>query len=261
MDEVHPVVERVPGGAGRAIAAALGLGLGAPIAFLLVTSVLQSVIPALSSLLQGIVLLGLLLLAPWLILGGTAFGYLAYRGLDWTGMREYLGIRIPSIRALAVVLGGWILIFGLIFVLGAILQTLGAQPAENQTGEVARQLPALIPFLIVYMFIVVGPVEELLYRGVVQGRLRESLGPIPSIAIASAVFAAVHWFALVGGASGRLITIAVLFVPSLVFGAVYEYTENIVACALLHALHNSGLLVLLYIATQIDGSTATLLLG
>lgn len=251
MDEVHSVDDRIPGGAARAIATALALGLGAPIVFLLLTTAVQGIVPTMGPLLQAVVLLGLLLLAPWIVLAGTAIGYLGSRGMDWTAIRKYLGLRVPSARDLAMVLGGWVLILGLIVVISVVLQATGTQPAENQTGEVARQLPSLIPYLVVYMFLVVGPVEELLYRGVVQGRLRESLGPVPSIAIAAAVFASVHWFALVGGASGRLVTIAVLFVPSLVFGFVYEYTDNIVASALLHALHNSGLLALLFVSTQI----------
>ena len=92
----------------------------------------------------------------------------------------------------------------------------------------------------------VGPCEEILYRGVVQGRLRESLPAAPAIVIASAVFAVIHVMALTGGISGRLTTVAVLFFPSLVFGAVYEYTGNIVVPALLHSLHNAVIFTLLY---------------
>jgi membrane protease YdiL (CAAX protease family) len=97
------------------------------------------------------------------------------------------------------------------------------------------------------MFLVVGPSEEVLYRGIVQGRLRESLPAVPAIAIASGIFAFIHVMALTGGVSGRLTTVAILFFPSLVFGAVYEYTENLVVPALLHGLHNAVIFTLLYI--------------
>jgi membrane protease YdiL (CAAX protease family) len=109
------------------------------------------------------------------------------------------------------------------------------------------QNPAIIPLLIAASFLVIGPSEEILYRGVVQGRLRETLSPAPAILIASAIFAAVHVMALTGGISGRLTTIAILFLPSIVFGAVYEYTENLVVPALLHGLHNAVIFTILYI--------------
>jgi len=94
---------------------------------------------------------------------------------------------------------------------------------------------------------------------VVQGRLRESLPAAPSIALSAAIFAAIHVMALTGGLSARLTTIGILFVPSLVFGAVYEYTENLVVPALLHGLHNAVLFTALYVAvTQTDAMPAVL---
>jgi membrane protease YdiL (CAAX protease family) len=98
------------------------------------------------------------------------------------------------------------------------------------------------------MFLVVGPCEEFLFRGVVQSRLRESLSAAPAIVVASAVFAPAHVISLSGGgASGVAIAIGLLVFPSLLFGVVYEYTGNLVVVALMHALYNSILLSLLYI--------------
>jgi membrane protease YdiL (CAAX protease family) len=234
----------------RAIATASLLGFGGPLIALIFSLVILVLME--SGLLPPLIALLLLVVTgQYVAFGGLALGYLRYRSLSWSAIREYLGVRVPTLRELLVVLGGWALIFGSVFVIGLLVQATGAQPAENQVGEVARGLPAIIPVLIVAMFLVVGPSEEILYRGVVQGRLRESLSPAPAIILASAIFALVHWFALTGGSTGRLLTVAILFFPSLVFGAVYEYTGNLVVPALLHGLHNAVLLGLLWVSLNV----------
>jgi membrane protease YdiL (CAAX protease family) len=233
----------------RAVLVALALGIGGPIlAFVLalpVTLIVGTFQPPIY------VALALLLIAgQYVAFGGLALAYLKIRDMDWEGIRDYLGIAVPDITGFVLVFGGWVVIFGILIVVSLIVQFLGAPTAENNVSQVAEELPAVIPPLIVAMFLVVGPSEEILYRGVVQGRLRESMSAVPAILIASAIFAAVHVGALTGGLNARLTTVAILFVPSLVFGAVYEYTENLVVPALLHGLHNSVLLAILWVTIE-----------
>jgi membrane protease YdiL (CAAX protease family) len=235
----------------RALATAGLLGFGGPLiavffSLIIVAGMQGGVLPPLLALFL------LVITGQYVAFGGLALGYLRYRSMSWSAIRQYLGVRVPSLRELLIVLGGWVLIFGSLIVISLLVQATGAQPAENQLGEVARQLPAIIPILIVVMFLVVGPSEEILFRGVVQGRLRETLSAAPAIVLASGIFALVHWFALAGGSSGRLLTVGILFFPSLVFGAVYEYTGNLVVPALLHGLHNSVLLALLWVALTVE---------
>jgi membrane protease YdiL (CAAX protease family) len=223
-----------------------GLGLLGPI-----LAIVLSIPVLLADLALGLPLLATLALGliagQYVAFGGLALGYLRSRGLDWGGVRDYLGVEVPGIRDLLVVLGGWLLIFGSVLVLSVLVQFLPTDPAPNQSAEQAFNNPEIIPPLIVAMFLVVGPSEEILYRGVVQGRMREHFGPVVAIVFASAIFALVHFVALSGGGAARLLTISILFVPSLVFGAVYEYTENLVVPALVHGLHNSVLLALLWV--------------
>jgi len=243
-----------PGRAGdnserRSVAVALGLGVLGPLLALVGAVVVALADAALGLPLAVTLALGLIL-GQYVAFAGLALAYLRRRGLDWGEVRDYLGVEVPSLGELGLVLGGWVTIFVLIIVAGIVVQLLGLQPAQNQTSETAMQNPGIILPLIAAMFLVVGPCEEILYRGVVQGRLRESLSAVPSILIASGIFAVVHVMALTGGAGARLTTIALLFIPSLVLGAIYEYTENLVVSALLHAIHNSVLLGLIYIVVR-----------
>ena len=231
-----------------AVLVAIGLGvLGPAIALVggLGVSLLGAVVGGVS-LAVNVVLT--LIVGQYVAFGGLAVGYLAWRGFDRAGIVSYLGVRRPSLKELGLVVGGWVVIVITLFVVSAIVQLLGTETASNQSAEVAMQNPAIIPLFIVAMFLVVGPSEEILYRGVVQGRLRESLPAVPAIAVASGIFALIHVMALTGGLSGRLTTVGILFFPSLVFGAVYEYTDNLVVPALLHGLHNAVLFTILYIS-------------
>lgn len=174
--------------------------------------------------------------------GGVSAIYLRLRGLDWS----YIGIRVPTPRDLAWVGGGYLLAFLAVFVAALVVGLSGAEPAPNQLSEIGLEQPALLLFLIPVSLLLVGPGEELLFRGIVQGTLREAFGPVGAIVLASAIFASIHFVALTGGVGARLTTIAILFFPSVVFGAAYERTGNLAVPALIHGLYNSTLALLLF---------------
>jgi membrane protease YdiL (CAAX protease family) len=136
----------------------------------------------------------------------------------------------------------------------AIVAATGVEAASNQAGELAIDNPELVLVLVPLSILLIGPGEELLFRGVVQGTLRRRFGPVVSVGLASAIFASVHFVALTGGVGGRLVTIGVLFLPSLVFGALYEHTENLVVNALVHGAYNATLFTLVYVAFELGNA-------
>ena len=234
----------------RAFGVALAVGiLGLFVAFVLGTAVILPLILAGIELSVVALLVISLVTGQGIAFGGVALGYLRFRGV---GLR-YIGARVPSFRDLIATVSGYILAFVGAFA-GSILITLTqVEPAQNQVGQIAIENPEVLLLLIPASFLLIGPGEELLFRGVVQGRLREGFGPVAGVVLASAIFAAIHVTALTGGLGGRLATIAVLFFPSLVFGAAYELTGNIVVPALIHGAYNATLFTLLYVVLQSGG--------
>jgi hypothetical protein len=207
-----------------------------------------------------------LVLTQGVAFGGTALAFVALRRPLVDFLRDELGLdvrtpvltlpaSVPSLRDGAIVLGGWLLAFGLIFVAGLVVQAVGVEPGQNQVAEIGVENPEALLLLIPASFLLIGPGEELLFRGVVQGRIREAFGPVPGIALASAIFAAIHYFALTGGAGGRLVTIAILFLPSVVFGVAYELSENLVVPSLIHGAYNATLFTLLYVVIKLSEVT------
>jgi len=160
-----------------------------------------------------------------------------------------IGIEVPDVVGFVLVAVGVVSAFVLAIAAGTGVQLLGLEAAENSTASTASDVPTAFLLLIPIAIVVVGPAEELLFRGVVQRRLREVASAPVAIGTASALFAAVHVIALQGGLAARLTTIAVLFFPALVFGVLYEYKRNIVVTSLVHGIYDAIIFGALYLAS------------
>ena len=114
--------------------------------------------------------------------------------------------------------------------------------------------------LIPISLLLVGPLEELLYRNIIQKYLYSSFSPIGSIFISSIIFSAVHISAYAGDALFQtplpaLNALAVIFILSVIIGIVYYQTKNIVTAALLHGIYDSIIFAVFYINTTADITT------
>jgi membrane protease YdiL (CAAX protease family) len=166
----------------------------------------------------------------------VAFFYYRWRG-DPIG---HLGLAVSDRRELALAGGGLALLVGLWVGTNALTQHFGIPVAEHQLGAISE--PNQILVFVVLSFLVVAPGEELLYRGLVQGTLREAYGAWTSIAAVSALFALNHVGALVtaeaSAGTATAVTIGLVLVLSIVLGYLYERTETLVVPILVHGGFN-----------------------
>lgn len=215
----------------------------------------------------GMVLFLLLTIAQFSLFVVVGFWYLRYRGFSWDDIRAYLGVEMPSLRDIGLILLTWfVMLIAAVLVATVVIEFVeylgygDTEPADNPVGGIIEENPEIVVGAVLFMFLVVGPAEEILFRGVVQNRLRERLSKIPAILFASALFAAVHVVALVGQDPVAIAqTLTILFVPSLGFGFIYEYTENIVVPSLLHGFHNSVIVVITALSAIYDLEEAMIL--
>jgi membrane protease YdiL (CAAX protease family) len=186
------------------------------------------------------------------LLQGVSFPLVAFAYLRWRGLPlSFLRARIPSLKDLLTGFGGFVGAFAIVFVALILISAIGAPTAERADSE-ALQDPQVLLMLIPLSLLLIGPGEELLFRGTIQSTLREKFSAPVAIVLASAAFAPAHILALTGGPGALAVTISVLFLPSLVFGAVYEYTENLVVPALSHGIYNATLFGLAYVVQTSD---------
>ena len=238
----------------RAMLAAIGLGVGGLVFAAVV--VLLATVPFFAA---GISITDdpLLSTALSVVMGqGVGFGLFALLYLRYTDRGiDYVSARVPTLRDLGWTVGGFLVFYGGLVVVSFVLTSLGIQSAQNDIASIGEQDPRVFLLLIPLSFLLIGPGEELLYRGVVQDRLREAYGRWVAIAAASLIFSVVHVFSLQGGLEGKLAYLAILFVLSPILGATYEYTRNLVVPSLIHGAYNAVQFAIAYLTVtgQIPG--------
>jgi membrane protease YdiL (CAAX protease family) len=178
------------------------------------------------------------------VIVAVGFLYVTRRGL------AYLDPTWPSLRELGAVVAGLAALLVLWLLSAAVIAGLGLPSAENALFDPEDGDPVLLLVLVPLVLLVNGPVEELLYRNVIQKYLAERFSTAAAVAVASVVFTLAHIPAYLTGASGVLgiaVTLGLLFGLSCVLGALYAWTRNLVVVAAVHGLYNATLLVVTYL--------------
>ncbi|WP_239642374.1 CPBP family intramembrane glutamic endopeptidase [Haloferax mediterranei] len=224
-----------------AVGIAVGGALSSFVVFMLfrpaVSGVLQPSFPALSTL---------------LITKGAQVGFalfvVSYLGLtrQWD---EYVHLRRPTVHdAVWVVIGSigldiMVAVSKLVLpVFGLSLGVLSGAGADGMDVGLATW-PVIWPVIFGGLYLFPALLEEQFFRGLVQGRLRDSFHPVSAVVLGAGLFALVHGLYGIAGGPEFLATYLIhLFGQGLVFCLVYERTDNLLIVALVHAISwtNSG---------------------
>lgn len=148
---------------------------------------------------------------------------------------------LPGPRGVAVIGGGLLLLLLVQFGLVAVLSAAGFSTGQNQAILAGEDDPTYFLLMIPVSLFFVGPAEELLFRGALQGRLRETWGPWRAILLATAIFGLIHVPAVQGSAGQQLTYAVVAGALGLLLGYVYERTRNVLVPAAIHGSYNATL--------------------
>lgn len=172
-------------------------------------------------------------------------GFIAPVGLfiAAAGDRELLSGGLPTRRQSALIAGTVVALYVGQIVLIWTFSLVDVSPSQNPAIDPTSYAPMYFLVMIPVSLLVVGPAEELLVRGALQGLLKRAWGPWPGILGASALFGSLH---IIGEGSGALAYVALTFLLGIVLGYVYEYTGNLVVPALGHGGYNAMLYALQY---------------
>jgi len=160
---------------------------------------------------------------------------------------ELVPFRTPDARAVGLILGGTVLLLVCQYLINQLLQWADFAPGANQAVLAGVGDPTYFLVMIPVSLLVVGPAEEILFRGAVQGRLRQSWGVWPAIIVATVLFGLIHIPAITGGFGAQLSYALLVGVLGLLLGYLYEYTQNILVPSLIHGAYNATLFGLLYL--------------
>ena len=221
------------------VVAAAGIGLVAFLVGLVFVSLSVSLVGAVVPIPEGTPgRAALLMVAQY---GGILSVALLYLDVnDWSP--SDLRLEWPDRRDLGWTVAGVVVLFATLAAATLVAEQLGLAVTEHSVSESAEDNPAVLLPMIPLSVLLTGPVEELLYRGVVQTRLKQAFSAAPAVAIAAAVFSVVHVPAYAAGGSldaSLLTTLAVLFVLGGVLGVLYEHTDNLFVPAVAHGVYNA----------------------
>ncbi|MEM4780382.1 MAG: type II CAAX endopeptidase family protein [Halalkalicoccus sp.] len=172
--------------------------------------------------------------------GSVALFYLTTREDGFSLLR----VSMPGLRDLAWIVGGLVALFLALIGVNLVQTTFGIESADHGLVELGAQNPELLLVLVPLSILLVGPGEELLFRGIIQQLLANRFGVALGIGIASVIFAVAHVGALTG--EGMLATLVTYVVLSIILGVSYEYSDNLVVPAVIHGLFNAIQFLLLY---------------
>lgn len=175
----------------------------------------------------------------------AGFLYVTHRG------RAYLDVSVPSVRDFGYIAAG---VVGSLAIWGIALvgiTGLGLPAADHALFDDAVESdPALLLALVPLFLLVNGPVEELLYRNIIQKYLAERFSVAAAVVLASAIFALAHLpVYLTAGVGPAAVTLALLFLISVFWGWLYVRTGSLVVVAAVHGIYNALLVAGVYIST------------
>lgn len=176
-----------------------------------------------------------------LALGAVTIGilYLHYsdKGLD------YIDIHVPHKRQLALIIGGTLALLFTFYLIASItdlFEASGSKHTIQQTVATGEIDPRFILLMIPLSILVIGPSEEFIFRNLVQKRLYEDFSIVSSIILSSSVFTIFHYPAYTTGTLTQIIiSLITVFGLSIILGAVYAWTENLLVPAFIHGAYNA----------------------
>lgn len=128
--------------------------------------------------------------------------------------------------------------FGLGELVGIDPVTAVSAPEELSVAVFAFMMPA--------MLLVVGPAEEYLFRGVLQGYLRRSFSTRGAIGWSAVLFMLIHLPNLVSNPESGAVSVPVWLGIGLGLGWLYERTGALLVPILVHGFYNVAVLALLF---------------
>ncbi len=185
----------------------------------------------------------------------VALGYIYFSRYGF----DMLWLRMPTLSDVIWTVLGLVGLFVALIALNLVLMTFGIESAEHGIIELGGENPEILLVMIPLSILLIGPGEELLFRGVIQRILVDRFGIWSGILVASVIFAVAHVMALIAADTTQLLTTLGIYVAlSLILGGLYEKTENLVVPSVIHGLFNAIQFGLLYYTLTSDVDLALL---
>jgi membrane protease YdiL (CAAX protease family) len=162
--------------------------------------------------------------AKFAIIGATSF-ICTYFFIKWQGIQlESLAIRSkPTKIAVYIILGGFLGMLALLTT--AVIElggdAIGAEVAKERAEE---YLSSELLLLVTFQLLFVGPGEELIFRGYLQGEAEKAFNPFKAMLFSACAFGLIHVLFFV---SINPESVVIIFVSSTIAGLGFAYARRV----------------------------------
>ena len=153
---------------------------------------------------------------------------------------------LPTREDLRLIAAGTVVATAFAFGVEAFGRAVGIDPLVSVIEEVAATEPAVLLVMAVAALLVIGPAEELLFRGAIQGRLGRTFGPLAAVTVTSLVFTVFHVNNYDASAASVGLAMAIIFGVSSVLGVLYDRSNNLAVPIIVHGLYDAIVFAVLY---------------
>lgn len=169
---------------------------------------------------------------------------------------RYLRLSVPDRRGWLFVVGGTLGMFAYRMTALLLVEYLGIPIAGNSiTDFPGIDVGTIVLVLIPVSVLVIGPAEELLFRGVVQRYLMGGFSRAWAIVGTGVLFSLVHLPTTVladPDPAAVTTTLVILFGLSLVLSYLYAWTGNLVVPILVHGLYDALIFAVAYVVLEVQ---------
>ena len=155
-------------------------------------------------------------------------------------------VRRPTQQAYSILaaglIGSFVMAFFSLAITDTIIPALELSPGYMEYSGLGEVAGSGLLVGVILSILVIGPIEEFFFRGVIQGRLRETFSPIGAVSIAGAVFALFHVYpvALLSPPLAVIAHMSIYYLfMGMIFGWVYHRTGTLVAPVFVHGAFNA----------------------
>lgn len=173
--------------------------------------------------------------------------YLWYSGRGLS----YIDVSWPTYSEWGYITTGAALSLFILVITNIIISYFRVPTGESTTVATIGHSTEVAILFVFIVFLFNAPVEEILFRNIVQKQLTDIYHPAAAIGVASVLFMLMHLPAYTSGTVSNpqvVISLGSVFCSSTIYGYIYYKTENVLVPSLAHSFYNTvqiGLIILL----------------